>query len=117
MNVAFTFSSGLFTAVLQLTGGSYGGLTSHQVSGSWPGSIEALFDATDRANAMVDTRTLVTGGPVAESLHRRLTMRSPGAAFSRSAHLGTDQHLVSFPREYDVVLWFRTAGPSVLLRD
>lgn len=117
LNMGLTFSSGFFNAFLQIAPGEYGGLTSHPAAGSWPGSLEALMDATGRARAIVDTRAMLTGGPVATSLRHRLTMRSIGAAFSRTTHLGTYQWAVALPDDYDIVIWFKEAGASQLIRD
>jgi erythromycin esterase len=117
LNMALTFSSGFFNAILQVAPGEYRGLTSHPVGGSWPGSIEALMDATGRARAILDTRAMLTGGPVATSLRHRLTMRSMGATFSRTTNLGTYQWAVALPDDYDIVIWFKEAGPSQLIQD
>jgi erythromycin esterase-like protein len=115
--VALTFSSGYFNAVLQLAPGEYGALTLHPVAASWPGSIEALMDATGAPRAIVDARAMLTGGPVGASLRHRLTMRSMGATFSRTTHLGTYQWAVSLPDDYDIVIWFKEAGSTQLIRD
>jgi erythromycin esterase len=115
LNMALTFSSGFFNAFLQVGPDEYGGLTSHPVAGSWPGSIEALMDATGAPRAIVDARAMLTGGPVGASLRHRLTMRSMGAAFSRTTHLGTYQWAVSLPDDYDIVIWFKEAGSSQLI--
>jgi erythromycin esterase len=117
LNVALTFSSGLFNAYLEVSPGVLGGLTVHQVAGAWPGSLEALLDATGNPRAIFDARRTLTGGPIGTSLRHRLTMRSMGAVFSRTTNLGTYQSGLTLPDDYDIVIWFKEAGPTGLIRN
>jgi erythromycin esterase-like protein len=82
VNVAQTFSAGFFNAIHQLPSGSLGALMAHNVSGAWPASIETLFDATGMQRAIFDARVIPNGGPIGESLRRRLTIRTIGAVFA-----------------------------------
>ena len=115
LNVALTFSSGWFNAVHQLPSGAFGALFAHNVSGSWPASIETMFDATGMRRAIFDARAITNGGPIGESLRRRLTMRTIGSGFSPTSSPGVYQAPIVLPDDYDLVIWFREAGASALL--
>ena len=114
LNMALTFSTGSFNAVLHLPNGAFGGLQLHSVGGSWPGSIEAMMDATGRARAIFDTRATLSGDAVGQSLRRRMTIRSIGSAFAPGSALGVYQTALAMPDDYDLVIWFRDAAASRL---
>ncbi|HWP71894.1 MAG TPA: erythromycin esterase family protein [Gemmatimonadaceae bacterium] len=115
VNVAQTFSAGFFNAIHQLPSGSLGALMAHNVSGAWPASIETLFDATGMQRAIFDARVIPDGGPIGESLRRRLTIRTIGAVFAPLASPAIYQAQVVLPDDYDLVIWFRDTGSSRLL--
>jgi erythromycin esterase len=114
LNVALTFSSGSFNAYLSSQGVVTGGLQSHTIGGAWPGSIEALFDATGASRVLFDARAIVNGGATVAALRHRLTMRTIGAIFAPTSSLAVYQGVTSLPDDFDLVIWFRTASESRL---
>lgn len=110
--VALTFSSGDFSAYFSSQGVVTGGLQSHTIGGAWPGSIEALFDATGASRLVFDARAIRNGGTTVAALRNRLTMRSIGATFAPTSPLGAYQSVMALPDDYDLVIWFRHATAS-----
>jgi erythromycin esterase-like protein len=115
VNIAQTFSAGTFNAITQLQSGTFATLQAHGVSGSWPGSIEALLDATGLTQVIFDARLTTGGGAPANSIRRQMSMRSIGSVFAPSASAGGYQARVLFPEDFDIVIWFRNATASRLL--
>jgi erythromycin esterase len=114
LNVALTFSLGSFNAVRSSQGIVTGGLQTYSIGGSWPASIEALFDATGALRVLFDARAILTSGTPGTALRNRLTMRSIGAVFDATVGLAGYQTPVSLPDDYDLVIWFRSASASRL---
>jgi erythromycin esterase len=114
VNFAQTFSAGTFNAITQLPSGAFASLVTHGVAGSWPGSVEAMLDATTMTRAIFDTRAIPGGGTAASSLRRRLTMRFIGSVFAPSASPGIYQATLLLPEDFDVIIWFRDASASRL---
>ena len=113
LNMALTFSAGTFNAIEQLPSGTFSQLRAHQAGGAWPGSFEALMDATGRERAIFDARATLAD-PVGQSLRRRLTMRLIGSGFSPTLSLGAYQAPMALPEDFDVIIWFRNATASRL---
>lgn len=113
LNMALTFSAGSFNAIEQLPSGAFGQLRAHQAAGAWPGSFEALMDATGRERAIFDARATLAD-PVGQSLRRRLTIRFIGSGFSPTLSLGAYQAPMALPEDFDVIIWFRNATASRL---
>jgi erythromycin esterase len=114
LNIAMTFSSGQFNAYTQTSTGTFTTLAVHTLNSSYPGSIEAIFDATGMPRAIFDARRISSGGTVSSVLTRHTTIRSIGAVFSPTADLGRWEGSVVLPEDYNVIIWFRTGSPTRL---
>jgi erythromycin esterase len=111
LNLAFTFGTGTFNAVLA----GVGGLRTHTIDAVDSTSIEWLFQQGGQPRLLFDTRKLQSGGSDAAVLRDRpVRMRSIGSVYSATTPAAYFEDVL-LPADYDGIIWFRSTSPSVLL--